>query len=81
MDFSQHSRRSSHGLVREDAYEGEGAVRELPPFSFVGALGIGPKFLLDEFAMLDSRWPEKDNTVMWVCYMGFFTMVPLCYMW
>ena len=56
-------------------------ARELPPFSFVGVLGIGPKYLLDEFAVLDSRWAEKDTTVMSVCCMGFFTMVPLAYMW
>ena len=49
--------------------------------SFVGALGIGPKYLLDEYAILDSRYWEKDNTVMWVSYLEFFTMAPLSYMW
>lgn len=51
-------------------------------FSFVGALGVGPKYLLDEYAILDSRyWVEKDNTVMWVSYLEFFTMAPLSYLW
>lgn len=51
-------------------------------YSFVGALGIGPKYLVDEYAILDSRyWVEKDNTVMWVSYMELFTMAPLSYLW
>lgn len=51
-------------------------------YSFVGALGIGPKYLLDEYAILDSRyWVEKDTVVMWICYLEFFTMAPLSYMW
>jgi hypothetical protein len=49
---------------------------------FVGSLGVGPKYLVDEYAILDSRyWVERDNTVMWVAYLEFFTMAPLSYLW
>lgn len=52
------------------------------PLSFVGALGIGPKYLLDEYAVLDTRyWVLKDPVVAWVSYQEFFIMAPLSYMW
>ncbi len=51
-------------------------------FSLVGGYGVGPKYLVDEYAVLDSRyWVLQDATVMWVCYQEFFIMLPLEYLW
>lgn len=50
--------------------------------SFVGGFGVGPKYLVDEYAVLDSRyWVLQDPMVMWVCYLEFFVMLPLEYIW
>lgn len=49
---------------------------------FVGGFGIGPKYLVDEYAILDTRyWVLQDPMVMWVCYQEFFIMLPLEYIW
>ena len=45
-------------------------------------MGRGPKYLSDEYAVLDSRyWVLKDPIVMWVTYHEFFVMMPLCFLW
>ena len=49
---------------------------------FVGGLGVGPKYLVDEYAVLDARyWVLKDPMVAWVCYAEFFIMMPLEIIW
>ena len=48
----------------------------------VGGLGIGPKYLVDEYAILDARyWVLSDSLVAWVCYQEFFIMMPLELIW
>lgn len=48
----------------------------------VGGFGIGPKYLVDEYAVLDSRyWVLGDSMVAWVCYQEFFIMMPLELIW
>ena len=43
---------------------------------------MGPKYLVDEYAVLDTRyWVEKDNGIMWISYIELFAMVPLSYLW
>lgn len=52
------------------------------PHSFVGALGRGPKYLVDEYAVMDTRyWPLDDPTVAWISYLELVVYVPLCYFW
>lgn len=52
------------------------------PSRFVGGLGVGPKYLVDEYAVLDARyWVLKDPMVAWVCYAEFFIMMPLEVIW
>lgn len=49
---------------------------------FVGGWGIGPKYLVDEYAVLDTRyWVLGDSMVAWVCYQEFFIMMPLELIW
>ena len=44
--------------------------------------GVGPKYLVDEYAILDSRyWVLQSPDVMTICVMEFYIMTPLCYMW
>lgn len=51
-------------------------------YRFVGGLGVGPKYLVDEYAILDTRyWALADPTVAWVCYLEFFVMMPLELLW
>lgn len=51
-------------------------------YSFVGALGRGPKYLVDEYAVMDTRyWPLDDPTVAWISYLELAVYVPLCYFW
>ncbi len=51
-------------------------------FRFVGTLGIGPKYLVDEYAVLDSRyWVVQDTTVTIVSSLEFLVMGPMCYLW
>ena len=48
----------------------------------VGGLGVGPKYLVDEYAVLDARyWVLGDSLVAWVCYQEFFIMMPLELVW
>lgn len=48
----------------------------------VGGLGIGPKYLVDEYAILDARyWVLGHSLVAWVCYLEFFIMMPLELLW
>ena len=48
----------------------------------MGGLGVGPKYLVDEYAVLDTRyWVLKDPLVAWVCYAEFFIMMPLEVVW
>ena len=50
--------------------------------SFVGSLGRGPKYLVDEYAVMDTRyWPEDDPAVAWISIVEIFIMTPLCYLW
>ena len=50
--------------------------------SLVGALGRGPKYLVDEYAILDSRyWPLDHPTVAWISYVELIIMIPLCFFW
>ena len=80
MGSTEYRLHSPHGLVR--LRDGDSLTHLSLSLSFVGAHGIGPKYLVDEYAVLDSRyWPERDNTVMWVSYLEFFAMIPLSYMW
>lgn len=54
----------------------------LPNHSFVGALGVGPKYLVDEYAVYDTRyWVLKDPMVTWIAYQELFIMLPLEYVW
>ena len=55
----------------------------LPPnFSFVGSCGRGPKYLIDEYAVMDTRyWPEDDPAVTWISIVEIVIMTPLCYLW
>lgn len=49
---------------------------------FVGALGVGPKYLVDEYAVLDTRyWVLKDPCIMWVSYSEMFIQLPLEFAW
>ena len=48
----------------------------------IGTFGIGPKYLADEYAVLDSRyWPLKDSGVMIISFIELFIMGPLCICW
>ena len=50
--------------------------------SWVGVFGLGPKYLVDEYAVLDTRyWVLQETLVMWVTYHEFFVMLPLEYIW
>lgn len=50
--------------------------------SIVGALGRGPKYLSDEYAVMDTRyWPLDDPTVAWISYIELAIMIPLCFAW
>lgn len=52
------------------------------PHRFVGFLGWGPKYLSDEYAVLDTRyWPLQDPVVAWISYTELVIMLPLCFMW
>ena len=43
---------------------------------------MGPKYLVDEYAILDSRyWVVQDACVTIVSALEFFVMAPLCYLW
>ena len=51
-------------------------------FSFVGTCGRGPKYLVDEYAVMDTRyWPEDDPAVTWISIVEIVIMTPLCYLW
>ena len=51
-------------------------------FRIIGMYGVGPKYLVDEYAILDSRyWVLQSPDVMAICVMEFYIMTPLCYMW
>lgn len=51
-------------------------------FSFVGTNGRGPKYLVDEYAVMDTRyWPEDDPAVTWISIVELIIMIPLCYFW
>ena len=51
-------------------------------FSFVGSCGRGPKYLVDEYAVMDTRyWPEDDPAVTWISIVELVIMIPLCYLW
>lgn len=57
-------------------------ARKNQHFSFVGALGRGPKYLTDEYAVMDIRyWPTDDPWLTWIAYMELIAYVPLCYFW
>ncbi|XP_064392724.1 uncharacterized protein LOC135340333 isoform X3 [Halichondria panicea] len=48
----------------------------------VGALGRGPKYLTDEYAILDARyWPLNDPSVTWISNVELVVMLPLCFFW
>ena len=48
----------------------------------MGALGVGPKYLVDEYAVYDTRyWVLKDPMVTWIAYQELFIMLPLEYVW
>lgn len=50
--------------------------------SIVGALGRGPKYLSDEYAVMDTRyWPTDEPAVTWISYMELVIYIPLCYAW
>lgn len=50
--------------------------------SIVGAIGRGPKYLSDEYAVMDTRyWPLDDPTVAWISYVEMAIMIPLCFAW
>ena len=50
--------------------------------SVVGALGRGPKYLSDEYAVMDTRyWPLDDPAVAWISYIELAIMIPLCFAW
>ena len=59
------------------------SLHVLPPnFSFVGSCGRGPKYLIDEYAVMDTRyWPEDDPAVTWISIVEIVIMTPLCYLW
>jgi hypothetical protein len=49
---------------------------------FVGTLGYGPRYLVDEYGVLDTRyWVVQDPCVTIVSFLEFFVMCPLCYLW
>lgn len=50
--------------------------------SLVGTFGVGPKYLVDEYAVLDTRyWVLKDPCIMWVSYSEMFIQLPLEFAW
>ena len=54
----------------------------LTSYRFVGSFGRGPKYLSDEYAVMDTRyWPLDDPTVAWISYVEAGIMVPLCFLW
>ena len=51
-------------------------------YSFVGTFGVGPKYLVDEYAILDTRyWVLKNPCIMWVTYSEMFIQLPLEFAW
>ncbi len=51
-------------------------------YSLVGAFGRGPKYLSDEYAVMDTRyWPLDDPAVAWISYIEVAIMIPLCFAW
>ena len=58
------------------------SIMLLPMYRLIGATGIGPKYLADEYAVLDSRyWPTKDPGVMIISFLELLVMGPLCICW
>lgn len=50
--------------------------------SIVGALGRGPKYLSDEYAIMDTRyWPTDEPAVIWISNIEVVIMIPLCFAW
>ena len=92
MGAAKRSHHSSNGLVSSfpgfAARRADHVVYTYIPlhishlYSFVGALGRGPKYLVDEYAVMDTRyWPLDDPTVAWISYLELAVYVPLCYFW
>jgi len=51
-------------------------------YRLIGTTGMGPKYLADEYAVLDSRyWPTKDSGVMIISLIELIIMGPLCICW
>ncbi|KAL5477080.1 hypothetical protein EMCRGX_G023822 [Ephydatia muelleri] len=53
------------------------------PMDFlIGTVGRGPKYLVDEYAILDTRyWVLDYPAVSSISYIEFFVMLPMCYLW
>lgn len=50
--------------------------------SLIGTVGRGPKYLVDEYAILDTRyWVLDYPAVSSISYIEFFVMLPMCYLW
>jgi cholestenol delta-isomerase len=48
----------------------------------IGVYGVGPKYLVDEYAVLDARyWVLQDGTVRMISLTEFYVMAPLCILW
>ncbi|XP_003385787.1 PREDICTED: 3-beta-hydroxysteroid-Delta(8),Delta(7)-isomerase-like [Amphimedon queenslandica] len=49
---------------------------------FVGTLGYGPRYMVDEYSVLDTRyWVVQDVCVTIVSFLEFIVMAPLCFFW
>ena len=48
----------------------------------VGTLGFGPKYLVDEYSILDTRyWVTFDPCVTIVSSLEAVVMIPFCFLW
>ena len=48
----------------------------------IGAFGVGPKYLVDEYAVVDTRyWPLQDPCVTVISLTELLIMAPLCFFW
>ena len=50
--------------------------------NLVGIFGYGPKYIVDEYAVLDTRyWVLSDPCVTMVSVLELTVMLPMCYLW
>ena len=77
----QHCYNPSHGPVSLDQLV---CTQNVNIFflSLVGSQGIGPKYLVDEYAILDTRyWVLADPCVTIVSVLEAIVMIPFCFLW